>query len=280
MGGMQNAVQRAKSYAFSKIESIIVLDASSIFWEASDLTYDKAMEQKDILNDLGDSLADDLSRDILVGFLNARISGRPDYVTKYCSPQQYFPCDLMHLSGAEVVYDCGAYCGDTLNDFLSASEGSFHKYIAIEPEAENVIRLTNMVHDLCSLGNCRIEIIPKGLWDFEGVLKINSKGTCASISDASFGKPVDVTTLDLLRNRQESACTLLKMDIEGAEMKALKGGEQMIRADRPKLAINVCHRPDDLMTIPQFIKAICPDYKFYLRHHHFEFAAEMVLYAL
>jgi FkbM family methyltransferase len=277
MGGMMSAIERVQKAGLARMESIVTLDASSAFWENDDLTYERVMANKSVLDELGDFLADDLSREILIAFLNARISGHPEYVTKYCTRDQYFPTDLICLSDAEVVYDCGAYSGDTLEDFLAVSKGSFKRYIAVEPEVDNVSRLTAMVQ---ARGLDRVEVVPKGLWNTEGVLAITSKGTCASISDSEQGAPIKVTTLDEIRRRQDGPCTLLKMDIEGAELRALRGGEQMIKRDVPRLAINVCHRPEDLMTIPQFILSICPDYKLYLRHHHPDFAAEMVLYAL
>ncbi|MFZ4801554.1 MAG: FkbM family methyltransferase [Chlorobium sp.] len=277
MGGLKAASKRVQQQAFKYMESLILLDASSSFWEENDMTYQRAMENKDVLNIFGETLGDDLSRDILVAFLNSRISGCPDYLTKYCEPNQYFSKDLIRISDAEVVYDCGAYAGDTLEDYLSVSGGKFSKYIAIEPEINNASLLRNLV----SAKNLHsVDVISMGLWDTEGVLKITQKGTCATISDTGDGSPIEVTTLDNIRRLKNIPCTLLKMDIEGAELKALNGGEWMIRNDKPKLAINVCHRPEDLLTIPQLIITLNPEYQLYLRHHSPEFAAEMVLYAI
>lgn len=277
MGGYLAASERVLQQAFSHMDSLLQLDASSSFWEASDMTYQRAMDNKDVLNKLGEALADDLSRDILVAFLNSRISGRPDYLTKFSVPNQYFPKDLMRLSDLEVVYDCGAYAGDTLEDYLSVSGGKFCKYIAIEPEINNAQQLKALVK---AKNLHSVDIINKGLWSAEAVLKISQKGTCATISDSGEGTPIEVTTLDHIQKLLNIPCTLLKMDIEGAELKALYGGEWMIRNDKPKLAINVCHRPEDLLTIPQLIISFNPNYKLYLRHHSPEFAAEMVLYAI
>jgi hypothetical protein len=69
------------------------------------------------------------------------------------------------------------------------------------------------------------------------------------------------------------------MDIEGSEIAALEGAHQTILAHRPKLAICVYHRFDDLWTIPNLIAERYPFYQLYLNHHslHHE---ETVLYCV
>lgn len=57
------------------------------------------------------------------------------------------------------------------------------------------------------------------------------------------------------------------MDIEGAELDALKGAEKTIEQFRPKLAISLYHKREDLYEIPIWIKSIMPNYKMYLRHY-------------
>lgn len=69
------------------------------------------------------------------------------------------------------------------------------------------------------------------------------------------------------------------MDIEGSELMALKGAEQTIRRFKPKLAICVYHRVEDLITIPQYIKSLNPDYNLYFRKY-WPNAVDAVLYAI
>jgi hypothetical protein len=72
--------------------------------------------------------------------------------------------------------------------------------------------------------------------------------------------------------------TFIKMDIEGAEVEALKGAENTIKAYLPQLAICVYHRLSDIWEIPLLIKSFYEGYKFYLRSYNF-MGLETVLYA-
>ena len=70
----------------------------------------------------------------------------------------------------------------------------------------------------------------------------------------------------------------IKMDIEGFEGEALRGARQTIAKYKPKLAISIYHKPEDFFVLPELIKSICPEYKFYLDHYTI-FDADTVLYA-
>lgn len=71
----------------------------------------------------------------------------------------------------------------------------------------------------------------------------------------------------------------IKMDIESAELFALKGAIKTINAFKPKPAIAIYHSLDDFINIPEFINSLNLDYKFYLGHNsiHIE---ETVLFAV
>jgi len=54
------------------------------------------------------------------------------------------------------------------------------------------------------------------------------------------------------------------MDIEGGELDALKGAENVLKQYKPQLAICVYHKPEDLLNIANYLKMIVPDYNLYL----------------
>ena len=86
-----------------------------------------------------------------------------------------------------------------------------------------------------------------------------------------------VTTIDdVLGGRK---LTYIKMNIEGAEPDALRGGQKSIRKWLPRLAISVYHRPADLWQIPKQVLELNSGYELYLRQHDGGII-ETVLYAL
>lgn len=78
-------------------------------------------------------------------------------------------------------------------------------------------------------------------------------------------KSIQIKKLDdFLPNEQ---ITFLKMDIEGAEINALIGAQELIKTQKPKLAICTYHLPEHFFDIPFYIKSLVPEYKIYIRHH-------------
>ena len=58
---------------------------------------------------------------------------------------------------------------------------------------------------------------------------------------------------------------MVKMDIEGFELNALKGMQEFIRENKPYLAICIYHKERDLYEIAQYIKSLNADYRLYIR---------------
>jgi hypothetical protein len=69
------------------------------------------------------------------------------------------------------------------------------------------------------------------------------------------------------------------MDIEGAEVEALRGARKTIEKHRPLLAICLYHQPQHLWEIPFLIKSWNLDYTFFIRSHYFN-GFDTLLYAV
>ena len=75
--------------------------------------------------------------------------------------------------------------------------------------------------------------------------------------------------------------SMVKMDIEGSEMKALAGMKEHIKNDTPILLISVYHNNTDLVEIPKYIRSLNGNYDYYLRYYGgCVYATEIVLFAL
>lgn len=71
---------------------------------------------------------------------------------------------------------------------------------------------------------------------------------------------------------------VIKLDVEGAELSALKGAERVIREFRPALIVCLYHKPEDMFEIPLYLSELVRNYKFYLAHSSCQFM-DTILYA-
>lgn len=71
---------------------------------------------------------------------------------------------------------------------------------------------------------------------------------------------------------------LIKLDVEGAELAALRGGERTIAAHSPRLIVCLYHRPRDLYEIPLWLMEKFPAYEIHLAHSSCGFT-DTILYA-
>jgi FkbM family methyltransferase len=241
------------------------------------LSFDKAFLENNshILESLYENLADEKSRFILCAYINARLNKNWRYILPYIESRQYFGYDFMRLGEDEVFVDCGAYVGDTLADFLHASNGRYKKYIALEPDISNASVLESYITEH-RLKNIFVKKI--GAWDQSTTLSFLLDGICSKVMPSE--SPLKRVTImaDTLDRICGGEATYIKMDIEGAEMNALRGAAETIKKNKPKLAISVYHRKDDLLTIPSLIKSLCNKYVFYFRIHKY-IGVDAVLYA-
>jgi len=184
----------------------------------------------------------------------------------------------------DVVLDCGACWGET-SLYFAHEVGATGKVYSFEFIPENMNIFERNVNQNIRLKD-RIQLIPHPVWDkSDEVLKYLDHGPGSSVhkSDAATtGTEQICHTLsidDLVDRHQLSRIDFIKMDIEGAELNALHGAEKSLRKYKPKLAISLYHKPDDFVTIPNYLNNLKLGYKFYLDHHTIHFW-ETVLYCV
>lgn len=185
--------------------------------------------------------------------------------------RQYF--DFFEpFSGGEVFVDGGAYDGMTTVDFFDWVGEKGGKSYMFEANVQNkkMIETTLRTHKIVNY-----TLITKGLYNKDCTLKFNTRGGAgARFSDD--GYDIDVTSID--NTCVNDKITLIKMDIEGAESKAIEGAKKIIERDNPRLALSVYHKPNDFVNIPNELLDINPGYRFALRHYC-TMAEETILYA-
>ncbi|NJB69074.1 FkbM family methyltransferase [Desulfobaculum xiamenense] len=183
----------------------------------------------------------------------------------------------------DVVLDIGGCYGDTMCKFWRQAGvgGEIHVF---EPVEENRRSILSVLQEMGGPGN--VFVVPYGAWDCSAIADIFVDSGCSSLTGGCFEREcpefekVKLKTIDdyVAENGLRSV-DFIKMDIEGAEEKALLGASETIARYRPKLAISVYHRFDDLTRIPAVILEAFPGYRFNMRHYHRGFF-ETVLYAV
>jgi hypothetical protein len=109
-------------------------------------------------------------------------------------------------------------------------------------------------------------------------LSVEGSGASSKVVDGGEEQDVvEMTTID--EYFKDIHIDLVKMDIEGAETNALNGGLEVIKRDRPVLAISIYHSIEDYYEIMKILIRELQDYKYYVRHHSLVFC-ETVLYAI
>jgi len=124
----------------------------------------------------------------------------------------------------------------------------------------------------------KIIVRPCAVSDTSGMGCLIKNQESSSANVLTNGADFPIVTLD-----EDIKCpiSILKMDIEGSETKALLGARKHIEENKPKMMISVYHGFDDLIGIWKLIKEMNPNYQFYLRYYGGPiFPTEIVLYAI
>lgn len=216
-------------------------------------------------------LADEKSKEVYVNILNFKVSGKVEYLlNSFCDKNEVYS-DILKLENNETIVDLGAYDGDTIREFTSFTNGKYNKIIALEPDAKSYKKL---VKNTKNMNN--IQTINMGAWDKKDTL-IFAKEQSRNSHISAEGTPVKVTDIDSLI---DCPVTMIKMDIEGSEMKALCGAENTIKKYLPKLYICAYHRNKDLFALGKKILELDENYKLYFRHSVYIPAWESNFYAV
>jgi FkbM family methyltransferase len=226
-----------------------------------------------------DMLADESSRREFCSQIRWRVLLDPQILPLLAnSKDMYFPAELFRISEREVLVDCGAFDGDSIRTFLERSAGRFQHIYAFEADSANLEALTNYRDSLIPEVRERITILPYAVGRENGTVRFAAEGFVGSrVANSGRTQDVPCRTLDSALAKVEP--TLIKMDIEGSELDALRGAQQTTRRSRPVFAVCAYHKCDHLWIIPKLLRAANPDYRIFLRRYA-EDCWETVYYAV
>ena len=157
-----------------------------------------------------------------------------------------------HSTGVDyTLLDCGANYG-YWSVLVSSSPFGSHKAIAIEPSSQNFAKLANNA----KVNGNRFEAIKCAIGATRGTARLSgTKHEAFSIAgNSASGEEVPVIALDnLIDDGKVSASGkfLIKLDVEGVEIEAIKGGTRLLQSD----SVIMCeeHGNDPDHTVSRYI---------------------------
>jgi FkbM family methyltransferase len=217
-------------------------------------------EHSEIIDQMMVSLADDKSRSFVDSTVKYRKYGNLIDLPFPSLDDEYCPKDLERYAPKITVLDCGAYTGDSIQQFI-AHGYELTEVIAFEPDLLNFSRLTRT--EFCS---GRATLLPLATGNQNIGLPFDSQGSAASglKTGSSIATCVRIDDV-MLRTKVD----VIKFDVEGAEYESLLGAKKTITTWRPSLCISIYHEPEHLFSIWALLSSWNLDYRFYVRVHEF-----------
>jgi FkbM family methyltransferase len=237
----------------------------------------KVAAQRDRIMAAFDLFSDDESRLLFVNHVEWRLTLDYDLLPPPAGDEIYFGERFSTIDPAEVLYDVGAYVGDSIHDFLSTARGRcFEQIHSFEPAPANFERLKAYIGGLKPAAG-RIRAHRLALGDRAGVAFVEDALSPAARVGRGTGQ-VEMTSIDEFA-REWTTPTFIKIDIEGFEPQCLAGAARTIAAHEPVLAVCVYHLQSHLWDIPLQISAMNSGYSFRLCPHLAD-GWDLVLYAV
>lgn len=154
--------------------------------------------------------------------------------------------------------DAGSFDGGTIQDFIPWTGGEYDKIFVFEPLKE----MYEYVKDRCNAENWKNVITyKKAAWNQEETLFFTEEGSGSRIEQEGNTRIEGIDINSIVGNEK---VTYIKMDIEGAELKALEGAKYTILKIKPKLTICIYHKSYDVVDLAEYILELVPEYKLFI----------------
>ena len=190
---------------------------------------------------------------------------------------QYFynknSISIMPKEGDYVV-DGGAFTGETAVVFSNAV-GEGGKVYSFDPIQEH---LDIMDYNFAQHHIKNIQVMPYGCSNVNNdfpPLSLNhyDPGFRANISTVPLKRMDTLVDMGIIKK-----IDFIKLDVEGSEIESLEGAAESIKKYKPKLAISLYHKPNDIFEIIEFVHKTFDFYKNYYIGHYSIQQGETVLY--
>jgi FkbM family methyltransferase len=237
----------------------------------------KVIDSSDAIRTAFSLLSDNASRKLFVDHVEWRLFLDYDLLPPPSNLEIYFNSCFVSPSESEVLYDIGAYTGDSIESFLECPRGkAFTEIHSFEPSPNNFNILQTYVVGLDKYKG-KVFAHQVALGNTEGRIQVETEnGPASRVGAGSLNVPM--TTIDQF-SKLHKVPTFIKIDIEGFEPQCLRGAEQTIRHTAPVVAVCVYHLQAHLWEILLQLHTYYPDYTYSLCPHLAD-GWDLVLYAV
>lgn len=260
--------------------------------------FDFALRNVDALLETSELYEDTYSRISHLSTVLYRLTWNPKYLetiavghgatgfNAYLFDQTY-----LKFTDDETYIDAGAFTGDSIEAFLAAVGGKFKHIYSFEPSAANNAaireRLRRLQDSYVKPLRPAVTLFQKGVWSHADNLSFShnldyqeagattsplaahllASGMRPDAPQSTSGLAIETVPVVAIDDATAQDATFIKYEVEGSEMEALRGSEKTIHKNRPKLSVAVYHKPEDLLTLPRYIKELDLGYRMGFRQH-------------
>lgn len=179
-----------------------------------------------------------------------------------------YETDNLKISNQDIIFDCGANLG--LFSCYAASKGA--KVYAFEPSSV-VLPCLKQCKELypenifiipCAVSNENMNEVPFVYCKNPGGSHLEVIKRKANLYDSHGTVPT--LTLDFFANHYNIKPTMIKSDVEGAEILMLMGAKNILKLNKPKLAISAYHFKNDYKKIMELISSYNSTYEYSVKN--------------
>lgn len=252
-----------KNYIYYE-ELATVLDSFDIYYQAFEDRGKDIQENREKYIAVFEYLADDLSKEIYENIMEYKMSLDGEYTKRAYElsmlegKQDFDKLIVSRLGDKCCFFDVGGFDGQSTVDFI-CSVDHYSKIYFFEPDEKIMERAKSRLSDVND-----IYFVQAIVGAEKGIANYNALGGGAGNVSGIGEDAVEVVALD---DFIENGMSYIKMDIEGYEQTALQGSRKFIAENKPMLSISVYHKPGDIHNLIEYILALNPDYKVYMRHY-------------
>ena len=221
-------------------------------------------------------LADDESRELFTRCLQTHLQRKPVALPMCDRNEQYTPRGIRLARGYSRFIYCGVSVGEMARVFKQI--GRVDELVCFEPDPNQFALMTEYLSMHHKQIARRVTAFPCAVYSHDAIEPFTYSETSFGSRILTLGEAwIQAVSIDHVLPGFHPTC--ITMDIEGAELEALKGAEKTIQASRPDLAICVYHAPNHLWEVPLYLHSLGLGYRLYLRNYT-SFIGETVLYAI